>query len=417
MLRFRPNDLPRRIRLAATQRLWAVGASTLILLSATTVGIVSPNLSPSAGAAQTPFVVDVNTGLTGFLGVYGQSQKGGFEASAKVINENGGIDHHRVVVHFFDDQANPATDVSLVHQELTSGTRPNLVYLGSSSEEALATVPITAAAKVLSLTSAAAANVDNPHKYPYNFSDSNSPSGPYVALGQYLKSKHYSNLAILTSADAFGSSENGAAVSQLDKLGIKHETASYDDTAINYTPQLEQLRADNPDALYFVGFGAGAGYFFSDVHTLGWKVPIIGSPAAASENLASVVPAGELNTTVLDVYKIQQYLPASKRSAAFKTFLSAVNAEGPITIPIYSPSLVYDGLQLIALAANQAQSIAPAKIAYALEHLKQPANKPYVTFAVEGFSPSLHSIHATPGDFVFLRVGKLVDGMFKSPGS
>jgi branched-chain amino acid transport system substrate-binding protein len=336
------------------------------------------------------------------------------KAAASVINKQGGILGHEVEFKIFDDQGNASTAVNIVQGQIASSP-PNAFYEGTSSTEALAMVPLTTSAKIFSFEQAAAANLDDPTKYPYNFSTSANTVPGYVALGQYLEAHHLTKVGILTSADAFGESENANAVAEFSKLGIQYKTVSYSVSSVNLTPQLEQLQAYNPDALYFVAFGPSAGYIVEDLHTIGWHVTTIGSPAVAATDLSKLVPAADLQGVDVEAFKVETWVAPSKRPSNLATMINALKAQGPISIPLYVYSFTYDGLQLIALAAKQANSISPAKLSYALEHLRQPSSPPYVSFAKEYYTPTEHSITASPSDFTFLPEGPLVDGMLGAP--
>lgn len=353
-------------------------------------------------------------GLTGPLQPFGEAGVQSLKAAASVINKSGGILGHKIVINPVDDQGTATAAASAVQGEL-AGTPPSAVYAGTSSTEALAMVPLTTTAKVFTFEQAAAATLDDPTKFPYNFSASANTATGYTALGTYLQSKHINKVGILTSADAFGESENQNAVTEFNKLGIQYKTVTYADSAVNLTPELEQLQAYNPGALYFVAFGPSAGYILENLHTLGWKVTTIGSPAVAATDLTTLVPAADLTGIEVEAFSVEQWVAPAKRSTAFNNMISALKAQGPISIPLYVYSFSYDGLQLVALAAKQANSLDAAKISTALEHLKQPAQRPYVSFGVEGYSPTEHSLTATPADFVFLPAGRLVDGMLGAP--
>jgi ABC-type branched-subunit amino acid transport system substrate-binding protein len=127
------------------------------------------------------------------------------------------------------------------------------------------------------------------------------------------------------------------------------------------------------------------------------------------------VPAADLTGIEIEAFSVEKWVPPADRSAAFNDMINALKAQGPIAIPLYVYSFSYDGLQLVALAAKQANSLDAAKISNALEHLKQPAHPAYVSFPDEGYSPTEHSLTATPADFVFLPAGHLVDGMLGAP--
>jgi branched-chain amino acid transport system substrate-binding protein len=390
------------------------GTIAIVVVGAMVAACSSSPTPKASSTTKSPYTIDAMLGLTGSLQPFGEAGVQSLKAAAAVVNKSGGILGHPVVIKSFDDQGTATTAASLVQGQL-AGTPPNAVYAGTSSTEALAMVPLTTSAKVFSFEQAAAASLDDPVKFPYNFSASANTVTGYTALGNYLKAKHITKVGILTSADAFGESENTNAVTEFNKLGIQYKTVTYADTAVNLTPELQQLQAYNPGALYFVAFGPSAGYVLENLHTLGWKVTTIGSPAVAATDLTTLVPAADLSGIEIEAFSVEKWVAPASRSTAFNDMINALKAQGKITIPLYVYSFTYDGLQLVAMAAKQANSIDPAKISNALEHLKQPANPSYVSFPGESYSPTEHSLTASPADFVFLPAGKLVDGMLGAP--
>jgi hypothetical protein len=73
----------------------------------------------------------------------------------------------------------------------------------------------------------------------------------------------------------------------------------------------------------------------------------------------------------------------------------------------------------VAVAAEQAKSTDPDKIAAALEHLKQPADedKPWVLFNTEGFSPDNHLNVSTPDDYAIVKATPLNQGFTGKPAA
>jgi branched-chain amino acid transport system substrate-binding protein len=391
-------------------RLVKLSAVPLVAATALTTAVLG--LAPLAASANSasPYVIDVVIPLTGPLQTFGIANEHAIRAAATVINAEGGMVGHKIVIHFTNDKGTPTQAVSIAKGYLSSSTKPNYLYAGNSSPEALAVLPLATAAKVLTMQQAVTKTVDTYHKYPYNFTTAPTTAIGYTTLAQAFKAKGYKKAGILTLATSFGSSEAAHAVTRFKKAGIQSKVVTYAFTALSVTPQLETLQAYGPTVLYYVGFGPGPGHILSDLHTLGWNVPTVGSPAVAATNLKGLVPATVLDKTEVEAFTVEQYVAPAKRSKALKACIAALRRQGPIAIPLYNYTFTYDGVMLLYLAAKQANSITTAKMVSALEHLKTPMTKPYVSFPIEAYSPTKHAITATTKSFTFLREGALITG-------
>lgn len=383
------------------------------LAAAAALATVAIGLTPMASAspkAASPYVVDVILPLTGPLQTFGIANEHALKAAATVINGRGGMVGHKITMHFTNDKGTPTQAVSIAKGYLASSTKPNYLYAGNSSPEALAVIPLATAKKVLTMQQAVTKTVDTYHKYPYNFTTAPTTVIGYTTLAKNFQSKGYKKVGILTLSTSFGASEASHAVTRLGKIGIQTKVVTYAFTTLTVTPQLETLQAYGATVVYYVGFGPGPGHILTDLHTLGWNVPTVGSPAVAATNLKTLVPATVLSKTEVEAFTVEQYVTPAKRSKALKTCIAALKRQGPIAIPLYNYTFTYDGLMLLWLAAEQAKSITTAKMVHALEHLVTPKTKPYVSFPVEGYSPTQHAITAKTSSFTFLREGALITG-------
>jgi len=368
----------------------------------------------SATAAPSPYRVVLVLPLTGPAAAQAKIQVQGWDASAKVINAAGGVLGHKVEVSTINSQANPTTGVSLLQDRLSSGPPPNFILPGGSGTTALALVPITQQAGILAGGGLQEASLDNPSKYPLFFSTAAVQATVAAGIAHGIKAGGYKRVGIITSADAFGNSQAAAVEPALKAAGLTVTAVeSFPDATTNVEPELQQLQATKPDAVFFEAYGAPAGYLLSSLQKVGWDVPMFGGVGASSSNLATLVPASALTKVKVLVYPDGKYLPPSKRTPSFNKFLSALKSFGPITQPLASASVQYDVLQLVNQAAKQAKSISPKAVAKALEHLKAPKTPPWVTYNDYGYTATQHFASPPVTTFIFVKAGPLVTGMYK----
>jgi branched-chain amino acid transport system substrate-binding protein len=394
-------------------------ALLLVAVAAALAGCSSSGTTTGSGstaAAKSPFIVVIDTGTTGPYGVNGTDAVQGVEAAANVLNQTqGGILGHKVKVEVLNNQGNPTTAAQLLEQRLASGPKPDVIEPGSISTEGVIEVPIAAAAKILSIGTPNDSSLNNPAKYPYEFLMAPSAILPQESLMAYFKAHHYTKAAMIYSTDAYGASVGAAAVQAARQAGISLATATYEDTDLNITSQLQKLQVSHPQVLYVQGFAAPPGIILQDLYTLGWKIPTIGDLTVAA---TPVIPqdAGKPQEKGLLLQQLQVAVRSSTESTAFKNYIAAMEKFGPITSPLPTTSYQYDSIMLIAQAAKQANSIATPALASALEHLQQPADPQWVTLNKYIFSAADHAPTTPISNWVVIPVSPLTDGQYQGLG-
>jgi branched-chain amino acid transport system substrate-binding protein len=401
---------------------WRVRArrvpALLFALAALAVGAAACGSSSSNGnttgsdASASPFTVVIDTGTTGPYAANGTDAAQGVQAAANVLNQTqGGILGHKVKVDVLDNQGNPSTAAMLLEQRLASGPKPDVIVPGSISTEGVVEVPIAAAAKILSIGTPNASSLDDPAKYPYNFLMAPDASLPQESLMAYFKAHHYTKAAMIYSTDAYGASVGASAITAAKQSGITLATATYEDTDLNMTAELQKLQATHPQVLYVQGFGPPPGIILQDLYALGWKVPTIGDLTTASTPVIWQ-DASKPQEKGLLIQELQVAVRSGSEPVALQNYIKAMEKFGPITSPLPTTSYEYDALMLVAQAAKQANSIATPALASALEHLKQPASPPWVTLSRYVFTPANHAPAAALSNWVVVPVSPLTNGQY-----
>jgi branched-chain amino acid transport system substrate-binding protein len=368
-----------------------------------------------AGASKSPFNVLMIAGTTGPVAPPTQAEIQATKAAAYVINHEGGIDGHQVQVKEVNDNLDPTTALSELQQSISGSQKPNLVFAGTTSNETLAMLPTLTRNKILSMELAGSGVFDSPYQFALPNYLPNQATGLVNAIKkQYPNAK---KIGIAITNDAFGTALLSAYEPAITKAGLTYVVQTFSDTSTDVTPELQTLQAANPDVLIASGYGAIGGYILQDRYNLGWNVPTIGDGQESSNDLPAMVPAAALNNVSLIAQSLSVYKPLSQQSKAFQTFWNATALQGSkFSQSIVLYTLSYDDLMLVYLAAKQANSINTSAIANALEHLKQPKVKPYVTWTTEGFTPTIHVEQAAPSNYV-LSSAYTKDGMALPLGS
>ncbi|GAA4232627.1 branched-chain amino acid transport system substrate-binding protein [Streptosporangium album] len=405
-------------------RLSMVSISALLALSLAACG-ASGSDSAGGDAADKPFIVYFTGDYSGAVSTNNASLDAGIKIAAEEFNASGGINGRKIIVETANDQNDPTKAVSLLQQRLSSGSKPDLVYPGSSSAVSLSLLPILTRQKILSVGGTVSTLLNDPAKYPYHFGVS-SPGKDYApALISAAQAKGYKKIAMLYSNDATGQSSAEIYKAAVEGAGMEFVEARYEATALDMTSQLNQLRAQNPDALVLNGYGAAALYVMRSRAQIGWDIPSYCDQLASSFPYLKNLGAEQLKNVNVVVSTVT--LSTSERHSGLAGFIEKIKAS-PAAAGMSSTgwglySTGHDALALVAYAAQQAKSTDSERIKASLEDLPQPTGAPlwyaagptgqYVKFS---FSPSDHFPTAGAETFQYVSPGVYNGDGFYTPG-
>src|ERR1700733_632512 len=365
----------------------------------------------SSGGTYNVFAVEA---LSGPDAPYGQAAGDAVKAAVDVINNSGGVLGHRVVLTMKDDAGNPTTAVTLLEAALAGPTKPNLVVPGLFSTETVPLVPITTKAGILTVAPGDAQSLDDPAKYALHFSCTPLGSSTAAALIAEVKSKGYTKIGIAVTADEASVSTESYLEADAKAAGMTYTAAQLSLTAVDATPQLEQIMAAKPQVVLFVMDGASNGVLLRSRATLGLSVPFYTNTAGTSFNVGAQVPPADWKNVYLQAQSFLVYGSPGTQTPQFKTFSAALSKYVPqVTQGMALYVNPYDPLLVWAAAANKAKSVDPQQVAAAIETLTNASQIP--NFVGQGtlYGGDAHFPNFSPSDFVYVPVGPYVDGLVK----
>jgi branched-chain amino acid transport system substrate-binding protein len=386
--------------------------------SATTASGGSTATTQANEASKGPFTFLYSGDFTGPTQSYTQGELDGLKIAASEINAKGGILGRQINIITNNDQNNPTTAVNLLEQKLSSGTKIDAMYPGGSSEVTQALLPITTQNKILTVDATSDTALNNPSKYPYHFGDSESVAQTIPPFVQMAQAKGWKKVAIIYGNDTTGQAVNSGYTSALKAVGIDVVSAAYEDTALDMTPQLQQLKSANPDALLISSYGTPSIYVLKSRAQMGWtSTPAFGDLITSALPFTVLMPASALtNFYVQGSQTTLASNPDVQNDPAIQQMISDAKAAGDTQVlgGVGAALLAvgFNVLQLISYAAQQAGSTDPQKIVSALENLKQPSG-PYppwvVYFGKYGgfdYSSTNHFPTVNSANFVYIPPGK-----------
>jgi branched-chain amino acid transport system substrate-binding protein len=317
-----------------------------------------------------PVKVGVITSLTGSNTAFGQAHKAGYTIATADINSRGGINGRKIEVVYFDDQSKPDRAVQGVAKLVDEDHVP--VLLGAySSESTLAMVPVVTAKKVPLIIPTAVAD---------NIMKANSPWVFRVCAGSgenarstldFLKNNgDPKRVAIVYENTNFGQASYKAMAEAARSRGLAVVFEDgYQAKSPSYQPMLRQLKARNPDVIYF------ASYLFDANALMRQSAEVQLSPAyytsagtgfAAAEFPTDKGAGKYANYT----FSVAQWLPAAKWPGSKEFDEKYYRLTG--AHPAYHAAEAYAALWIVADALNRSKAASTTAIRDAIRTTDMP---------------------------------------------
>lgn len=391
----------------------AAAATTAIMLAGCAGG--------NAGAGESgdePFRIMVLGALSaeGVLGINASTSVLSVQAAADVINEEGGVLGRDIVVEVADDQGDPTTAVTLVREAINSGTPPNAILNSGPSTVAEATLPIISQAEIISFNIGPTATSWDPSVYPHNFDIAVGAPDAVGGVVTYVGEQGFKTAGVLHGSSSYGEAYGAAAEEALGKAGLEVlGNEEYDVTSLDMTPQLEALRAKNPDALVLDAYGAPLGYILQGIEKLGWDVPIVGNTSVAATGLVNTPPPSgvmgtdQVKNLVMEVFQSTvSNAEAEETNRAVESMLSLGEIKATLIL-----AFNYDAVILLKAAVESVGSTDDADaIAAALEDPEVTKNAPTAMLSEYVFTEDRHAAVIPGTEFQFIPPSVLEEGQF-----
>ena len=406
----RRYSVGRRARWAAVIAILPLFAAACSSSSAGSGATAGGSASGSVGSSGGPLQIYAVAGETGADAPVSPLLLAGLRAGVSMINAKGGILGRKVELSITNDQSDPTQAVSLVQGQLTGGNPPALVYAGTGSAENLAVSGVTNAAKVLTLAVGSSSVLGNAAQFPYTFSvNANAPTEAN-STAQYLKSKGYKNIGLITSDDATGISYAGAYTTALKQAGLNVVDAeSYPTTAIDMTPELERINSHHPDAVVVEGVEWGAYLMQSRAKAGMENVPFVADAATQAVDYSTTLTAAEKQGVIMEVNSVNVDTTTSPGKTAL---LNALGKEGvKLVEPLYVYAVSSDVLLSCANAAIAVHSTDPDKVKAEMETGNVPETFPTALASRFNWTSTLH-LASQNGLFEFIPVDPVVNGQY-----
>jgi ABC-type branched-subunit amino acid transport system substrate-binding protein len=304
--------------------------------------------SNNATTNTSPIKIGLIGPFTGAEGFIGPASLKGAQVAADVINANGGILGRQIQL-ITADTGGDAVDAVPALRKLINIDRVDMI-LGPTSLEAQAVLPILQQSKIPDIIFGGTTQLDNlVSKYIWRAYPSDSELG--TAMARYALDKGYTRAAIL-----FASNESAQTlVAPVHDAFQRHGGTIVANISVvpgqsSYRSEIEQLYAANPQVVFTQVDPQTAATLFSEIRELkGLGLPVIGTDVTAASDFVKAITPRVAN-------QVLTALTGSSQGGSGKAVFDQLYRNKFGTAPVQLADYSYDGLMLLALAADAAGS-------------------------------------------------------------
>jgi len=355
---------------------------------------------PSAVTHSTLTVAAFNP-FTGPDASFGPEMMAGCLTAAAEVNAAGGVLSNKVACSSVDTRGDPADAVTAAAKMLA--TTPHLLgVLGPSGDEADSTAPLINAAKIPMFADTGQASFDRT-TLPYFWRMTPADDVQGAAMALYAKQKGYLRGAAVFGNDIGSQGSVPTLLKAYSALGgqiVLNQKIALNQAS--YQPEVEQLIAAKPQVIFTEASPQANATYFEELQQLSHLIPVIGSDATLCQTAWLSAMTAAIGKPALSKYFTGATPYAAASGPAWQVYNKYLVATAGVTKPAsqwtddpYS-MVDYDGLMVMALAANAAKSTNPAV---------WNAYIPAVTTA----SPVAVVVHSYADGVAALKAGKKID--------
>ena len=227
-------------------------------------------VSTGAFAEDGKFLIGTYLQLTGSNSIVGNAAKQGIDLAVKFINENGGFNGTTVEVVHYDTTGSTEEAVKVVQKMLVNDA-VDAVIGSVNSNEVTACIPYLNEAEVYNfgLGTSATWMADASRVWTFRASANNGRIAPQDA--DLILQLGYKNVAIINGTDDTGSSTADAFQKACEEKGLIVTTRQQCDSEdTDFSGQISQILATDPDCIFMSLIGTTFGPFVKQLRNMGY---------------------------------------------------------------------------------------------------------------------------------------------------
>ncbi len=345
--------------------LW-IGVAIVIVVVAIIIAAVLGGLFAAPAAEH--LRIGTLLSLTGSLRDYGPGNTKGAQLAVEQINAGGGVLGQPIELFIADDQTSPTAAAGATTKLITSN-HVNAIVGAQFSGGTIASISIAKANSVPmvspSATSPSLSNLTLTGGWFFRTTPNDNLQG--VVAAQYLfNNLSYRYVNIMNINDPYGNGLAGVVKSKFIALGGHVNTTVVINPALtDFTTDITTLFSTNPQAVYFIAFPDEGLTVMKEwqaglaSHPGVWNRPWVFAEGLRSPDFMVRL----LDPAVgVDVTKIKGTAPITQFGAVYDVFAAQYKARFFGQTPLLYTDNAYDGVYVIALAAQKAGKLDGASI-------------------------------------------------------
>jgi len=276
------------------------------------LGAAAVTMAPAIAAAQSdaPLKIGVLASLTGPSAFGGDPTAKAAKLAVDEANKAGGINGRKVEVTTYDTEG--SADKALVFMKrLVAEDKVSVVLGPDFSATVRAALPVSEEAKVPVLFMTP---IVEPKPDSYQFTTFPSEETSYRVALTHLKARGVRKLSVVATTDLTGESGVTKLRALSPEYGIDLATIErLEALDKDVTPQLTNAAKVEPDAIFYVGTGAGVAIICKGFARLGLRQPLTISTGAVSGTFPQLLKGIAPDTLLFPTYKmmLMDALPAN----------------------------------------------------------------------------------------------------------
>lgn len=294
----------------------------------------------------------------------------GVKVAVNQINANGGIMGKKLNIVTGDTKGDPVDAVPAVNKVIS--TQHPVAMIGPASLSITSVITHLNSDQLVDITLGGTTQLDKMN-YPYIFRTSPSDSQMGVAMAYYGLQKGYKKAAlVLTSSSAAQTLDTPVKKTFKKHGGQVIVDAKLVPDQTSYRSEILKIINKKPDVIFMQLDPQTASTFFSELNQLGGgNIPVVGSDVTSSADFAKAIGKGAAKH-LTSIQGSTTGTPAAKEYVKF--YGNVFQGKKPVTLS----SSAYDGVNVIALAMEEAKSTDPAKyVKYMMKVANGPGTKIY----------------------------------------
>lgn len=242
--------------------------------------------------------------VTGSASWLGEPGRNSAQMAVDEINDNGGINGHKIVLHIEDTQGENTRAVNAV-KKLIKKENVCAIIGPSRSGTSLAVIPVVEKEEVPLLSCAAAAKITNPpEERRWTFKMGQNDSDAVRKIYGHISGRDLSKVGIMSGTTGFGAAGREQLKELAESYGIEIVAdETYDPGATDMTPQLMRIRKSEAQAIINWSIVPAQSIVPRNIKQLGISLPLYQSHGFANIKYAeaagdaaegSIFPAGRI---------------------------------------------------------------------------------------------------------------------------